>query len=192
MPPICDLITANMGPDCTNELIAGSNDRFWIMNHSQISSTPRNVTYNNIITSILLDSGTNAYTVTGKNFSNSPAHRAVVEEFQTAYEHEVGGYIFAESDAIKRQLHEMKNGKMVIVTQNNYTGTDGDAAFTMYGVANGLKVMEHEQLKSDNPTLGAYRILWKSNPKALEPFTPNIVWDGTSLATTLTMLNALV
>lgn len=188
---VCDKITASISPDCNNELIAGVNDRIWIINYDDVSSLTRNSTYNEIIEAIVLNSGTNAYTYTGKNFSNQPQTTLVEEEYSSAFEHRIEYRIFADGDAVKRQLKEKKHGKFMVVVQNQFQGSNGDNAFTLYGGRNGLKLRECEQLKGNNPSLGSWRLVMSSNPKSLEPYPPNDVFI-TSFAATKAMLDALV
>lgn len=191
MPTYCDLITAGFTPDCTNELTAGVNDRVWLGNKSEISSLSRNVSENNIIEAITLNSGANLYEYVGKKFSNKPSARLVEAEFSSAFEHQLDFYIFGDGNAVKKQIEEMKHGNLVAIVQNNFEGASGAAAFSMYGTKNGLVLREMEQNKGDNASLGGYRLSLRSHPEALEPYLPNDVYD-TDLATTLAMLNALI
>lgn len=187
---VCDKITAGISPDCTTELVAGVNDRIWIGNHSDISTLTRNVTNNEIIEDIILESGEEIYQYIGKNYSNMPTTTLVVEEFASSFEHKIEIRIFADGDVVKRQLKEMKHAKLFVITQNNYQGASDASAFTMYGTRNGLKLIELEQLKGDSASLGSYRLVFASNPKALEPYPPNDVFD-TNFATTLAMIEGL-
>jgi len=188
---VCSLITLGLSPDCDNPLIAGVNDRLILFNKSEVSSIGYNVTNTEIVESITLTSAAVGYAFQGQNFSNEPSSRAVVGRYAKRVEHQVDFLIFGESGAVKAQLNKMLQGKFVAVVQNNFEGTDGDAAFTMYGTTQGMQVMEMEQLKYDQETLGAYRISLKSYDQALEAKLPNAV-HITDLSTTLAMIDALL
>ena len=187
----CDKISAGISQDCNYEMVAGVNDRVWIINFDDVSSLTRNGTNEEIIEAIVMASGSNAYEYVGRNYSNMPSCALVEDEFSSAFDHKFEYRIFADGDTVKRQLKEKKHGRFMVVVQNQLQGSSGELAFTLYGGRNGLKLRECEQLKYDNPSLGSWRLVMSSNPKALEPYPPNDVFD-TDFATTKAMLDALV
>lgn len=180
---VCSLISAGLSPSCTNPLIAGVNDRLILMNKSEISGISYDVTETEIIDAVTLVSGASAYAYQGQNFSNEPSSRAVVGRYAKRVEHQIDFLIFGEGNIVKEQLNLMLQGKLCAIIQNQYEGTDGDSAFTFYGVQQGLQVAEMEQLKYDQETLGAYRISLKSMDQALEAKLPNVFYDTSFVAT---------
>lgn len=188
---VCSLISAGLSPDCDNPLIAGVNDRLILINKSEISSISYNVTNTEIIESITLASGKTGFVYQGQNFSNEPSSRAIVGRYAKRIEHQVDFLVFGEGGAVKKQLNLMMQAKLCAIVQNQFEASDGSAAFTFYGVQQGLQIAEMEQLKSDQETLGAYRVSLKSYDQALEAKLPNAIFI-TDFSTTKTMIDGLL
>jgi len=181
---VCSLIAAGVTPDCDNPLIPGVNDRLILFNHDDVVDVTFDVTDNEIITDLVFDTGGQGFVWQGQNFSNEPASRAVVGRYAKSFEHEITFLVFGEGNAVKEQLNLMSQGKITAMVQNQFEGTAGDSAFTYYGLRQGMQISEMEQLKADQETLGAYRVVLKSFDQALEGKLPNVFFT-TDFSTTL-------
>ena len=181
---VCSLISAGISPDCDNPLISGVNDRLILFNHDDVVDVTFDVTDTEIVTDLVFDTGGQGFEWQGQNFSNEPASRAVVGRYAKSFEHELTFLVFGEGNVVKEQLNLMSQGKITAMVQNQFEGTAGDAAFTYYGLRQGMQISEMEQLKADQETLGAYRVVLKSFDQALEGKLPNVFFT-TDFATTL-------
>lgn len=191
MSDTCGNISAGQIFDCLNPLQAGSENTMLLMNRGDIASTTRNGVDNEIVENIILNSGALAYNFEGQDSSNAAKANVVKVSVFRKWNHEVNFMAFGVDAETKEQMQKMKDSEIVAIIYNKNKGTDGDAAFEMYGLDSGMKVEAMESDKTNADSQGAFVIQLKSNEETgLEPFPPKTVFD-TDYATTLAMLDGL-
>jgi hypothetical protein len=192
MPTICGTITSNLSVNCTNPLQAGAEDTLYLINREDWldAAITYNVTNTEIIENIVLASGIVAYTYQGKNNSVVPKYELVKQTYAEVYNHEINFKVFDVSPSAKEQLELLAKGQMVAIVQNKYKGTDGNAAFEVYGADAGLVCTQNIREVSSTDTGGAFDLILKSDETAMEPHMPKSVFI-TDYATTKAIVEGL-
>lgn len=175
----CGKITANIAYDCTNPPTAGANDRLILMNHDDYLNCVIGYNISNpiIIESITPASGVVAYSYEGKNNSVEPRAAMVKQRYTNPYDHEVRFKVFNNSPDIKKQLMLLNQSKVVAIIQNNHKGSNGNAAFEVYGGETGLDLQELERIIADAETSGAYNLLIKNDEAARPSTLPHTIFN---------------
>ena len=192
MPTICGTITSNLSVNCTNPLQAGAEDTLYLINREDWldAAITYNVTNTEVIENIVLASGIVAYTYQGKNNSVVPKYELVKQTYAEVYNHEINFKVFDVSPSAKEQLELLAKGQMVAIVQNKYKGTDGNAAFEVYGADAGLVCTQNISEVASTDTGGAFDLILKSDETAMEPHMPKSVFI-TDYATTKAIVEGL-
>ncbi|MFV2016890.1 MAG: hypothetical protein ACC656_15775, partial [Candidatus Heimdallarchaeota archaeon] len=188
---LCGEITAGFTPNCDFPLLPGVSDRLILMNKHDIDVITYDTINTQIIKNITLLSGKSAYVFQGQNRSNEPASRLVKGRYSNTFDHEVIFKVFGDGPSIKTQLNKFPNANLVAVIENNYRGSAGEAAFSVYGISGGLETQELENIKSDSDNDGSYHLLIRSSEFGREPLLPNSLFD-TDYATTKAVVETLI
>ena len=136
----CADITANIGKNCTDPLIAGAEDLMVVIKREDWlnASVGVNISNAQIVESIVLASGITGYSYQGMNKSILPKYELLKTDFSIKHTHEVSFKIFNVSPTIKTEIESMEQGLYVVIIANKYHGTGGNAAFEIYGADSGL------------------------------------------------------
>ncbi len=178
MPTICGTITSNLSVNCANPLQAGAEDTLYLINREDWldAAITYNVTNTETIEAITLGSGKVAYTYQGKNNSVVPKYELVKQTYAEVYNHEINFKVFDVSPDAKTQLELLAKGQMVAIIENKYKGTDGNAAFEVYGADAGLVCTQNIREISSTDTGGAFDLILKSDETAMEPHMPKPIF----------------
>lgn len=190
MASICGEINANIAFDCNNPLQNGTRDRAYIINYDDIDVAAFDATNKNIVTGITLKAGKYAYYVDGKNNSIAPTTALVRLAYSQVFDHMVNMKGFDISPVTKDMLDKAKDGRFVVITENNFKGATGDSAFEIYGLTTGLEmtVLTRDPLNAD--TQGAFDFTFGTD-KNKEPNLPKTLYM-TSYAATKAAIEALL
>lgn len=190
MASICGEINNNIGFDCNNPLQNGTRDRAWVINWDDIDAVAFDATNKNIVEGITLKATKLAYYIDGKNNSIAPTTAMVRLAYSTAFDHTVNMKGFDISPETKDMLDKAKDGRFVVITENNFKGAAGNAAFEIYGLTTGLEmtVLDRDPLNAD--TQGAFNFTFGTD-KNKEPNLPKTFFD-TDYATTKTAIENLL
>ena len=176
--------------DCSKPISAGVKDILYLINADDILSTTPDPSNPNLITGITLVSGAVAYKFEGKNSSIEPRAALVRQRYSEVYDHEVTFKVFDNGADIKKNLQGAVTKKVVAIVENRFQGTDGDAAFEIYGLTAGLQANTLERITADADTQGAYNVVLVSSEFEKEPNLPATLFD-TSYAATKALVEAL-
>jgi len=191
--PICGKITADLTINCDNPLQSGSEDSLILINREDWldAAVTYNVTNNGIIEAVALPTGVEGFSYEGKNNSIAPKYELIKQTYSDVYNHEVNFKVFDVSPIGKEQLELLAKGQMVAIVQNKYKGTDGNAAYEVYGVDAGLVCTQNLREITNVETGGAFDLILKSAETSLEPKMPRTFFI-TDYATTKTAVEALL
>ncbi len=180
----CAVISAGLSLDCDFPLIGGVKDDIILMNLDDIASVTRNGTNPQIIEAVTKASGKVGYTFEGKNNSVDPQATLVKQRYSEVYDHEVMFKVFLNTPAAKAQMESLVQGKVVAFIQNNHVNSAGDSAFEIYGLGQGLDLVELTRVLNDVDTQGAYNLILRTSEQTKEAHLPNPLFI-TDFATTL-------
>lgn len=190
MPTGCEGLFESILLDCSKPISAGVKDILYLINADDILSTTPDPSNPNLITGITLVSGAVAYKFEGKNSSIEPRAALVRQRYSEVYDHEVTFKVFDNGADIKKNLQGAVTKKVVAIVENRFQGTDGDAAFEIYGLAAGLQANTLERITADADTQGAYNVVLVSSEFEKEPNLPATLFD-VSYANTKALVEAL-
>lgn len=186
----CGAISAGITLNCNDPLAAGVNASFWIANKDDIAS----ITYDNtnpmLANDITMVATKKFYKFEGQLQSTEPTFAMITGTYVNQFEHTVKFLVFKIDPATKQQILNFKDGNFVCIVQNNYTGSNGNCKYELYGAGTGLKASVIERNPADADNLGAYSIELKTAEYAREAKPPVALFD-TDLATTDTLVNGL-
>lgn len=190
----CPNISQNVLLNCLNPLVSGVNDRLILIPFDVWESL--NKTFNTsttppVITAIAPGSPAPGYVYEGKNNSIEPRKALVKLRYTTPYDHEIRFKVFVNSPEVKDQLERLPNKKVVAIVQYNYKGTNGNAAFEVYGADVGLELQENESLPADVELGGAYDMLLRNSEFARPGTLPHTIFN-TDFAATKAIVDSLV
>lgn len=190
MPTGCEGLFESILLDCSKPISAGVKDILYLINADDILSTTPDASNPNLITGITLVSGAVAYKFEGKNSSIEPRAALVRQRYSEVYDHEVTFKVFDNGADIKKNLQGAVTKKVVAIVENRFQGTDGDAAFEIYGLTAGLQANTLERITADADTQGAYNVVLVSSEFEKEPNLPATLFD-VSYANTKALVEAL-
>lgn len=176
---------------CEQTAVIGAEDAAILIPFSAIDRAA-SVVNNNVISSIELTAGKNAYEFEtfGKSFNEAGATFAA-GTYRNSWTHSVPIRIFVKNEDVKTFVNTFGAGaKCVVILKNNDTGTDNATKYEAYGWDNGLVLTESA------PTLAmadgvVYPLTLASADGAGEGSLPKSVFS-TDIAATETMLNGLL
>ncbi len=184
----CGTLTLDQAKDCANPLQAGTKDQMKIINLEDVAISTRNGTTKAIEAFTNATPGT-AVVIDGQRNSIVPRFEKVIVGVFSKYNHEVACMGFDLAPEIKNDLEEGADGQYVAVVENFHKGTDGNAAFEIYGLDNGMELSELSRDPNSADTQGAFAIKFSSEINS-EPRMPATLWD-TDYATTKAIYDAL-
>ena len=190
---ICGKITKSLDINCDDPLQAGAEDQLILINRDDwLGAT---ITYNTlnkqIIENVVLASGIVAFSYQGKNNSIGPKYEFIKQTFAEVYNHEINFKVFNVSPDSKQELEAMAKGTMVAIVNNKYKGTDGNAAYEVYGADSGLVMSQNIRDLINQENQGAFDVIIKSDENSLEPHMPKTFFI-TDLATTKAIVDGLL
>jgi hypothetical protein len=195
MPNNCGRISANILLNCDYPIVGGVEDRLILINKADWDNATlvRDGSNPQIIESIALETSPAryAYEVEGKNNSIDVKSTLVKARYSEGYSHEIIYRVFNISPAIKEQIEAKAKGRLVAITQNNFKGATGNAAFEIHGMDIGLELVEAESNKSDAETQGAYVLTLRTPENFKESHLPATLFD-TDFATTKAVVDGLL
>lgn len=185
----CVGISASITLDCPNKLVGGVNATFYIANKNDISTATDDgdVTVSNIV----MKTGKKFFTVEGLLQSTDPEATMAKSKYINQFDHSVKFLIFKIDAEAKSQILKMKDGNFVCILENNFTGTDGDARYEVYGLNCGLKAEVITRKPNDTENLGAWSLELKTQEYARESTPPMTLYAGTP-ADTATLIATLL
>jgi hypothetical protein len=125
-----------------------------------------------ILEEITLATGKQAYYVEGRNNSNAPSFALVKQTYANVFDHIFLFKIFDLSPETKADLQAGKDGKYVVIYENNFKGTGGNSAFEVLGAGLGLELTALTRDPNNADTQGAYDITFGSNANNKEGALP--------------------
>jgi hypothetical protein len=190
MPTGCEGLFESIFLDCAKPISAGVKDILYLINYDDILSTTPDGSNPNLITGITLKSGAVAYQFEGKNSSIEPRAALVRQRYSEVYDHEVTFKVFDNGADIKKNLQGAVTKKVVAIVENRFQGSEGDAAFEIYGISAGLQANTLDRITADADTQGAYNVVLVSSEFEKEPNLPATLFD-VSYANTKALVTAL-
>lgn len=189
---LCAKITQNMALDCDDPMVAGAHDEALLINFQDWKDAviTRNATNSQIIEGIALPSGTVGYIWQGQNGSFMPKCTMVKQKYSKKWNHAIGGVVFTNSPDVKKEFANASGGRVVVIIHKNYEGTDGNAAYEVYGDKIGLELAECEKDDNNAETQGAWTFLLQSPDDQKEP-KPQATLFLTDLETTTAIYDSL-
>jgi len=158
----CGSISAALSLSCTVRLSGGVNPNVWIANKDDIASWTTNVSNPYIVESITMGTLKEFYKWEGKLKSTEPAVRVIKGNYDNTWEHEIKIRVFDISPAILQQIANMKDGRFVVIVENNSKGTAGNTKYDIYGLDNGLYCEAIERIPQSADDAGAWNVTLKT------------------------------
>jgi len=190
---VCGKITKSLDINCDDPLQAGAEDQLILINRDDWLAAA--ITYNlanpQIIEDVVLPSGIVAFSYQGKNNSIGPKYEFIKQTFAEVYNHEINFKVFNVSPDAKAELEAMAKGSMVGIVNNKYKGTNGNAAYEVYGADAGLIMSQNIRDLINQDNQGAFDVIIKSDEQSMEPHMPKTFFN-TDLATTKTLVDGLL
>jgi hypothetical protein len=183
MPTGCEGLFESILLNCNTPISAGVQDTLYLINFDDIASTTANVDNPNLITGITLVSGAVAYKFEGKNSSIEPRAALVRQRYSEVYDHEITFKVFDNGADVKKNLQGAGTKKVVAIVENRFKGSEGDAAFEIYGITAGLQAGTLERTTADADTQGAWNVVLVSSEFEKEPNLPATLFDTSYVIT---------
>ena len=193
---VCGAITESILNDCDQPMIGGTTTTVYLFNKADLTSVTRD-TYNTQLISVITLSGPNLlFKYEGQKAQNSsvePEQHLVRGKYSIGYDHQINAKIFSGTSTTKSELEQLAKGLVVAVIENNYRGddSDGDGAFEIYGLDQGLILTVNDRVLADQDTQGAYSITLKTPDDVKEGHLP-ATYFITDYATTKAALLAML
>ena len=190
---ICGKIAKNIEINCDEPLQAGAEDELILINRDDWLDAliTRNVANPQIIENVVFPSGVTGFSYQGKNNSIGPKYEFIKQTFAEVYNHEVNFKVFDVSPDAKKELEAMAKGTMVAIINNKFKGTNGNAAYEVYGADAGLIMSQNIRDIINQENQGAFDVIIKSDENSLEPHMPKTFFN-TDLTTTKNIVDGLV
>jgi len=181
-----DGITANIISDCTTSKAGGLEVKAWVLNRTNAVITYDETT-KNLITTIAMEEGEQAFTIVGtKKLLNSGHDVVVAADRPDKYAHY---FNFQQFEILSEKIVNVDNiNDVIIIVETKDKNDTGDGVFIAYGVKNGLWKSTDTQRAND--INGARNIELISLEGQEEPYSRYVVLS-TDYDTTLTMLESL-
>ena len=187
-----DCSKINVGFDmetCTDLAKSGTGARVILLSFTDIDKV-KSVVTDNVISSIVLNSGAQGYEVDSLPNATVGEDSINAGTYVNTHTHQVTARIFQKSEAAKKFINGLTNARVVAIVENNETGEDGDVKYEVYGWDSGLKInsLTASTEISDNI---AYEVVLASDDTAHEGSLPKSFFD-TDIDTTEAALEALL
>ena len=188
MASICGSLTEDILKDCDNPLQAGTRDQMKIINLSDLATSTRNATTGAVEAFTNAVPGS-AVVIDGQRNSIVPRFEKVIVGPFSKYMHEVACMGFDLAPEVKNDLEKGADGQYIAIVENFHKGTDGNAAFEIYGLDNGMELSELSRDPNSADTQGAFAIKFSSEINS-EPRMPATLFL-TDYATTKAIYDTL-
>lgn len=187
----CGSISAGLTLSCTNKLVGGVNANIYIANKDDIDTWTVDGTNAHIVDLITMKATKVFYKFEGKLKSVEPACRVVKGTYDNTWEHEVKFRAFDISPTTLKQMGQMKDGRFVVIVENNSKGTTGNTKYDIYGLDAGLYCEALERIPQNADDAGAWNVTLKTQEYARESNPTYRLFD-TDETTTDTLVTGLL
>ena len=187
----CGKITQNILFDCEKTAtVTGVEKRMVLLNRGDFQVT-LDANNKHLVTDITLNSGATGYAIEdAKGKAIKPSYEPDESGPQTTYRHKVGFIIYENSAAIKQEISRMTNGSLVAIVENKDKGTNGGAAFEIYGLNSGLMLKGNSRDPHSKETGAGYSLSLENDEDSPEPTMPLTLYK-TDYATTKALFDGL-
>lgn len=200
---ICErLLSACIGAEC-DSIFTGIDQKAWIFNKSEIADFTPTDGVPNLYSAIVMkthkvdnvDVAYTGYTIqqVGKTPFTGTAVNMVEGNNQNKFTSEVHFVVPDNSPTAAKILDMLKDGKFVVVLQNDYEGSDGKGKFQVFGSKKGLSCTAIENDKYSDDTDGGWAVtLTEENGPVSARFIQHMSSDATPVDDTASYLDSLV
>lgn len=178
-------IAVDITSNCADPLFQGHAQKAWLINKADLASFTAS---DNIISAITLATGAKAVAVEVNTKNPFSGTLTSMEEgdIRNTFTHTVTFHIPNDGAGFRKDIVDnLANGKFVIVVENEWQGTSGDHAFSVYGIDKGLQATGDNTEDADN---GGWTFTLVESGV---PTSGKFFWD-TDYATSLAALDALL
>jgi hypothetical protein len=185
MSKCANKIAVDITSKCADPLFQGHAQKAWLINKADLASFTAS---DNTISAITLATGAKAVAieVNTKNPFNGTLTAMEEGDIRNTFTHTVTFHIPNDGAAFRKDIVDnIVNGKFVIIVENEWQGTSGDHAFSVYGIDKGLQASGDNTEDSDN---GGWTFTLVESGVAT---SGKFFWD-TDYATSLSSLDALL
>lgn len=143
-------IAKDITSNCADPLFAGHAQRGFLINKEDIASFTAS---DNVISAITLATSTYAWQVEVNTKNPFGGTLTAMEEgdIRNTFTHTVTFHIPNDGAAFRKDIvDKIVNGKFVMVIENEWQGTSGDHAFSVYGIDRGLVATGDNTEDADN------------------------------------------
>lgn len=143
-------IAADISSNCTDPLYAGHAQRGFLINKEDIESYTAS---DNVISAFTLAASAYAWLVevNTKNPFNGTLTAMEEGDIRNTFTHTVTFHIPNDGAKFRKNIvDKIINGKYVIIVENEWQGTSGDHAFSVYGIDRGLTATGDNTEDADN------------------------------------------
>lgn len=196
---LCEkLISDCIAISCENPVYAGIQSTGWIFNKGDItdvvyatigtaSNAPKNP---NIVTSISVGTGTTGYQIQqlGKTPFSGTQTEMVEGTNMNTFTNTVSVLVPDNSSTASHNIIDnLANGKFVVILANEYSGSDAESTYQIFGLNKGLSASAITNEKYSEDTMGGWAVtLTEENA----PVSGVFMWD-TDAATTKAKIEAI-
>jgi len=184
----CGSLTRGAKYNCADPLQGGSAPNVTLINADDVLGITISGTTPNLITDIDLVSGASAYSFEGYGRSVTPQQEVItLGSGQNVTKHQVGLFIFDDSQDQKNNIQAMLVGRYVAIVEKIKKNSN---TFSVYGLGNGLELQPGviNQLNENN---GAYNIVLATPANQGEALLPQTLFT-TDYATTKALVTGLL
>lgn len=183
-------ITASLSYGCDTSHPAKSGldgGRVVIINKSDIDVSALTMS-GNVITNLTLVSGATAFQIGHIKQLGSTASEFAVNDSLDTYTHTFNGRVYTSSASDIERIKELSDGEFIVISETKWKGTNNAAAFKVYGIDNGLKMVEGTYSSLEND--GSFVFSLASVEGFGESYLHNIYLE-TNYATTKAKIDSL-
>lgn len=182
MSDICSRVTQNLSYDCTtaHRAIGGlDGGKAVIINKADIDLTAL-TTSGATVTNLTLKSGSKGYEIGWiKQLGNTATEFSVNDGLDT-FNHSFACRVFGQGAADAERIKELSTGEFVLVVATKYKGVANVDTFKVYGIENGLKMLEGSASSLEND--GSFLFKIGSVENFGESYPYNVYLEGTYAA----------
>lgn len=157
MAAICGKLTEDILKNCDDPLQAGTRDECKIINFDELTTFTRNAA-SGAIEAVTQTTPGSAVVMDGQKNSIIPRTEMVPVGVYEKFDHEVSIMGMDISPEIKKDLESGKEGRYIIFVENFHKGTDGNAAFEIYGLESGLELKGLTREPNNADTQGGFQL----------------------------------
>lgn len=188
----CDGLVMGASINCADPLAPGIRKRLIGFNLADVELVTYNVTNTNVIESITLKTGAQAWTFDGIKQSIIPTQELTPGPTVANWKHSITLSIFDVSAAQKLNIQGMANMSTVWVVENANDSSNSDSIFEVYGLGRGLEAESITRSPVDSESGAAYVITLATPDQGGAEVVPVESWFVTDYATTLAAVETLL